>query len=96
VAFGITGVLWSLRPTLFTIKQMSGEATALSVVPGLVAVAIGALSGLASSGAPPTGGSMPPVWETGFKRSKFSADETIDLLTGKPMLMNYPQVATGN
>lgn len=32
VAFGITGVLWALRPTLFTIKQMSGEATALSVV----------------------------------------------------------------
>lgn len=32
VAFGITGVLWSLRPTLFTIKQMSGDAVALSVV----------------------------------------------------------------
>ncbi|WP_373484595.1 hypothetical protein [Acetobacterium sp.] len=32
VAFGITGVLWSLRPTLFTIKQMSGDATVLSVV----------------------------------------------------------------
>lgn len=32
VAFGITGVLWSLRPTLFTIKQMSDDATALSVV----------------------------------------------------------------
>ena len=32
MAFGIAGVLWSLRPTLFTIKQMSGDATALSVV----------------------------------------------------------------
>jgi hypothetical protein len=32
VAFGITGVLWSLRPTLFTIKAMSGDATAFSVV----------------------------------------------------------------
>lgn len=32
VAFGITGVLWSLRPTLFTIKQMSGDAAVVSVV----------------------------------------------------------------
>ena len=32
VAFGITGVLWSLRPTMFTIKQMSGDATAFSIV----------------------------------------------------------------
>lgn len=32
VAFGITGVLWSLRPTLFTIKTISGDATVLSVL----------------------------------------------------------------
>ncbi|WKY47563.1 hypothetical protein Q5O24_14620 [Eubacteriaceae bacterium ES3] len=32
VAFGITGVLWSLRPMLFTIKELSGDATALSVI----------------------------------------------------------------
>ncbi len=31
VAFGVTGILWALRPTLFTIKQMSGEQTAFSV-----------------------------------------------------------------
>lgn len=31
VAFGVTGVLWALRPTLFTIKQMSGDRTAFSV-----------------------------------------------------------------
>jgi hypothetical protein len=54
------------------------EAVVGVVVPGLVAVAIGALSGLAGSGAPPTGGVTPPVRETGFKRSKFSANETID------------------
>ena len=57
------------------------EAVVGVVVPGLVAVAIGALSGLAGSGAPPTGGSTPPVRETGFKRSKFSADETTDQAT---------------
>lgn len=44
-------------------------------------MAISALSGLAGSGAPPTGGSTPPVRETGFKRSKFSADETTDQAT---------------
>lgn len=32
VAFGVTGVLWALRPTLFTIKQMSGERVAFSIV----------------------------------------------------------------
>lgn len=31
VAFGVTGVLWALRPTLFTIKQMSGERVAFSI-----------------------------------------------------------------
>lgn len=31
VAFGVTGVLWALRPTLFTIRQMSGERTAFSI-----------------------------------------------------------------
>lgn len=30
VAFGVTGVLWALRPTLFTIKQMSGERVGFS------------------------------------------------------------------
>lgn len=32
VAFGVTGVLWALRPTLYTIKQMSGERVAFSIV----------------------------------------------------------------
>ena len=31
VAFGVTGVLWALRPTLFTIKQMSGERVGFSI-----------------------------------------------------------------
>ncbi|MGI6404886.1 MAG: hypothetical protein ACOX2E_00070 [Syntrophaceticus sp.] len=31
VAFGVTGVLWALRPTLYTIKQMSGERVAFSI-----------------------------------------------------------------
>ncbi|MGI6678698.1 MAG: hypothetical protein ACOX2Q_06475 [Dehalobacterium sp.] len=31
VAFGVTGVLWALRPTMYTIKQMSGERTAFSI-----------------------------------------------------------------
>ncbi len=31
VAFGVTGVLWALRPTMFTIKQMSGERVAFSI-----------------------------------------------------------------
>ncbi|MDD4169313.1 MAG: hypothetical protein PHD36_03480 [Desulfotomaculaceae bacterium] len=31
VAFGVTGVLWALRPTLFTIKQMSGERVPFSI-----------------------------------------------------------------
>lgn len=31
VAFGITGVLWSLRPMMFTIKQMSGDMMAFSI-----------------------------------------------------------------
>lgn len=31
VAFGVTGVLWALRPTMYTIKQMSGERVAFSI-----------------------------------------------------------------
>lgn len=31
VAFGVTGVLWALRPTMFTIKQMSGDRVAFSI-----------------------------------------------------------------
>jgi len=31
VAFGVTGVLWALRPALFTIRQMSGERVAFSI-----------------------------------------------------------------
>ncbi len=31
VAFGVTGVLWALRPTMYTIKQMSGERIAFSI-----------------------------------------------------------------
>ena len=31
VAFGVTGVLWALRPTLYTIKQMSGDRVAFSI-----------------------------------------------------------------
>lgn len=31
VAFGVTGVLWALRPTLFTVRQMSGDRIAFSV-----------------------------------------------------------------
>lgn len=31
VAFGVTGVLWALRPILYTIKQMSGERVAFSI-----------------------------------------------------------------
>ena len=31
VAFGVTGLLWALRPTLYTIKQMSGERVAFSI-----------------------------------------------------------------
>lgn len=32
VAFGVTGVLWALRPNLFTIRQMSGERVAFSII----------------------------------------------------------------
>lgn len=31
VAFGVTGVLWALRPTMYTIKQMSGDRLAFSI-----------------------------------------------------------------
>lgn len=31
VAFGITGVLWALRPNIFTIRALSGERTGFSV-----------------------------------------------------------------
>jgi len=31
VAFGVTGVLWALRPALFTIRQMSGDRIAFSI-----------------------------------------------------------------
>lgn len=31
VAFGVTGVLWALRPTLFTIRQMAGDRLAFSI-----------------------------------------------------------------
>ncbi len=31
VAFGVTGLLWALRPTMFTIKQMSGDRVAFSI-----------------------------------------------------------------
>ncbi len=31
VAFWVTGLLWALRPTLFTIKQMSGERVGFSI-----------------------------------------------------------------
>ena len=40
VAFGVTGVLWALRPTLFTIKQMSGERVAFSIAMTTVCGAI--------------------------------------------------------
>ena len=31
VAFGVTGVLWALRPTIMTIRQMSGERRGFSI-----------------------------------------------------------------
>jgi uncharacterized membrane protein len=31
VAFGVTGVLWALRPTMSTIKQMSGDKVGFSI-----------------------------------------------------------------
>ncbi len=31
LAFGVTGLLWALRPTMFTIKLMSGERVAFSI-----------------------------------------------------------------
>ncbi len=31
VAFGVTGVLWALRPTLMTVRQMSGERAGFSI-----------------------------------------------------------------
>ncbi|WP_051259319.1 hypothetical protein [Schaalia suimastitidis] len=31
VAFGVTGLLWALRPTMHTIKQMSGDRVAFSI-----------------------------------------------------------------
>lgn len=31
VAFGVTGILWALRPTLYTIKQLSGKRVAFSI-----------------------------------------------------------------
>lgn len=31
VAFGVTGVLWALSPTMFTIRQMSGDRIAFSI-----------------------------------------------------------------
>lgn len=31
VAFGITGVLWALRPNIFTIRALSGERTGFSI-----------------------------------------------------------------
>lgn len=31
IAFGVTGVLWALRPNMTTIKQMSGDRTAFSI-----------------------------------------------------------------
>jgi len=31
VAFGVTGVLWALRPAMFTIRQMTGDRVAFSI-----------------------------------------------------------------
>ncbi|MDD3852212.1 MAG: hypothetical protein PHD40_00990 [Syntrophomonadaceae bacterium] len=31
VAFGVTGVLWALRPSMYTIRQMSGDRVAFSI-----------------------------------------------------------------
>lgn len=31
IAFGVTGVLWALRPNMATIKQMSGDKTGFSI-----------------------------------------------------------------
>jgi hypothetical protein len=32
VAFGVTGVLWGLRPIQFTVMEMSGEKMAISIL----------------------------------------------------------------
>lgn len=40
VAFGVTGVLWALRPTIMTIRQMSGERVGFSIAVSTVCGAV--------------------------------------------------------